>query len=59
MQTVGSGHPLTEDRIVDPRVPNLSRVNIKIAFGVTMPYVKLLAVCCLGSLGSVILPPVR
>ena len=29
MQTVGSGHPLTEGRIFDPRVPSLSRVDIK------------------------------
>ena len=29
MLTVGSGHPLTEGRIFDPRVPDLSRVDIK------------------------------
>ena len=29
MQTVGSGHPLTEGRIFDPRVPILSRVDTK------------------------------
>ena len=29
MQTVGSGHPLTEGRIFDPRVPILSRVGTK------------------------------
>ena len=58
MQRVGSGHPLTEGRIFDPRVPNLSRIDIKMTIDITMPYDKLFAVCYLGTLGSIILPPV-
>ena len=48
--TVGSGHPLTEGRIFDPRVPHLSRIGIEMTIDIAMPYVKLLAVCYLGTL---------